>query len=184
MSNIVTLPELLTIIGQALKELDKHVRQTAASPVGGGVLRYVNERWYQLEAFRALLTRWNVEPERRRHDLVIMDTEGKEQAIIEMKWFFPSLQPGYLHSDLEKLRACKCAGYMILFGQTASGPVRQQLEGLQKQIPELDADKVETFTFPTTFGSKEVEFWVAGWQIPTSRPQRHQTDDMSPVLAV
>jgi hypothetical protein len=175
----INLPTLVSVIGQELKDRDEQMLRTAVTAgnsVGGigGALRYLNERMYQFWVYPTLLKRWITRPEHDMHDLVIMDdTNTTKQAVIEMKWFYMTIPTYEVHKDLAKLRACKCAGYMIMLGWSELGETRQQLVTFQNRFPELEADKAERFIFQT-IGDKgrEVEFFVAGWQIKPSPDER------------
>ncbi len=165
----IGVDELVSMAGAALEAEDRYVLGCSRiTDKSGGILRILNERYYQFVVCRGWLSRWNTIPELRVHDAVILE-DNKEAAIIEMKcWRSTSGETEIprIKFDIEKLKAVSLPAFMILFSANESKQTKDNLEFLYERLPELKGCAMKIYGFPTINTLEtQCDFWVAGWQL-------------------
>lgn len=141
----------------------------------GGLLRLVNERYYQFIVWRSVLSTWRATVEESRHDLHLADANGLA-AIVEMKgWWSPNGEkelPG-IGRDLAKLDSCATpVALLMVFSANPRGTVDEQKRCFEQEVFKgRIVPRSEIYSFPT-FGQEgnEVDFWVAAWEIKSAAP--------------
>ena len=143
----------------------------------GGILRLVNERYYQFVLWRASLAHWRAEVEYgAHHDLVLFsaDDPGKMWAIFELKLWttdYDSQLPSF-RVDLDKLRsAISEHAAFILISANQRGKMAENiawLHGRWSQRGDFAERSGEPYSYCfNTIGKKgeELELWMAIWPL-------------------
>jgi len=165
----IDVDKLVSMAGAALEAEDRYVLGCSKiTGKTGGILRILNERYYQFIACRGWLSRWNTIPELRAHDAVIFE-DKEEIAIIEMKrWNTTkgvSEIPG-INSNIETLKAVSVPAFMIIFSANETTQTNDNFAFLYEKLPVLKDCPTKLYGFPTINTLQaEVDFWVAGWQV-------------------
>lgn len=171
------LDEIIPLFGQALENEDRCVLGGASlRKTHGGILRVLNERYYQFTCWRTAMSRWDATVETaidgRQVDLVLATNGGR--TAIEMKVWksdsgereLPKIQDDIgrlMHMDV--LNGC-----MMLFSANPPAITRENFDWLGERIRELANAPMRHYGFLTVNPrGEEFEFWVAGWLVKTSR---------------
>jgi len=184
MSNDI-LKDFISLAATSLEAEDRKilglVRLRGAN---GGILRLVNERYYQFICWRAAIARWEATVEVGFHDLVLRRSEDDTHfAVFEMKgWWAPKGETEIpdIKSDIEKLKrlAPGQLGFLIVFSGNPNPPTKDEnINWLESKIFEGEPPHCESYSFQTwERDGSEREFWIAGWQVyPSQHAPASQT---------
>lgn len=167
-----------SILGHAVRCLEQEDKYLRSKNILGnqekspGILRMMNERYYQFLIWREMIKYNFVQLEWKSHDLAIFDShESKPGTIIEMKhWFSESgLReiPG-IRTDLSKLEKCgaSAAGLMVFSANPLEETVRS-VEFLEKAvfIDRQTAPALRSGFSTVNAAGSSVEFWIGIWII-------------------
>jgi hypothetical protein len=168
---------LVYIAGMALESEDRYyLGAIAANKLAyphdqGGILRMKNERYYQFTAARALASSYpyGVKVEFDTHDIVLHypESDKKLYAAVEMKrWMSPEGKQEIqgIKSDIQKLLSAAAEHALMLI--ISANPPGKTIDNIKNLSDDISLAVYDHFAFATIDpAGKEVEFWIAGFQV-------------------
>lgn len=138
----------------------------------GGILRLVNERYYQFIVWRSVLPKWPSAVEIDYHDLIIDNGSSRTPlAIVEMKnWVSGSGNkeiPG-IKNDVAKLRDAQAQNCgLMLFSVNPIDATDSNVAALEKLVfTDAAIPRRSMYRFQTIDArGRKVEFWVSLWGV-------------------
>lgn len=174
------LSELIAIGGQALEQEDRFIAGcvTVNQDLYGdenpcGLLRIVNERYYQFVISRALMSayRYRVNIEEDRRDFVLRENAGGDWiATGEMKLWLAARADTDLpriRADIGKLRSPAVPGFLILATAWRPAEADGLLEQLRIRLELTSTPAPSQYRFRTIgwSGNRETEFALLGFAV-------------------
>lgn len=194
--SVTTLQELVSLAKEGLEKEDRAFRAGLANNLRcagqhGGILRIINERYYQFVVARSFAERlpFIVQVEDCHRDLTLslpqsIDTQRPRYAVIEMKcWMSASgnrelkgisidieenLMNDIKDKDIsDEFRALR--GFMLIFSSNPPNQYKKQLNWLAEKLHTDESDWY-ALKFDTENDKGEpIEFWVAGYEVLKER---------------